>query len=98
MSTFSRWLNRAIKLSYYFQKSSEFEKLYQVSAHEIRAIATSLLAWKNTSIAEVLQAAHWKNHSTFTDFYLRNMVSYTKILKSQGGAVVCAGRELVLDI
>jgi len=98
VNTISRWLRETIKLSYQVQKSSDIEKMYQVSAHEIRAIATSLLAWKNTSIAEVLRAAHWKNHSTFTDFYLRNMVSYTKTLKNQGGAVVCAGRELVLDI
>jgi hypothetical protein len=73
VNTISRWIRETIKLSYQVQKSSEIEKLYQVSAHEVRAIATSLLAWKNTSIAEVLRAAHWSNHSTFTDFYLRDL-------------------------
>jgi hypothetical protein len=98
VNTISRWLRETIKLSYQVQKSSELETLYKVSAHEVRAIATSLMAWKNTSIMEVLQAAYWKNHNTFTDYYLRDMTSTSRKLQVQGGAVVCAGRELVLDI
>jgi hypothetical protein len=97
VNTISRWIRETIKLSYQVQKSTEIEKLYQVSAHKVRAIATSFLAWKNTSIAEVLQAAYWRNHSTFTDF-MRDMVYTPRKLRNQGGAVVCAGRELVLDI
>jgi hypothetical protein len=98
VNTISRWIREAIKLSYSSQKSSEIETPFRVSAHGVRAIATSLAAWKNVSIKEILKAAHWKSHNTFTDFYLRDMVSSTRWLGQQGESVVCAGKELVLEI
>jgi hypothetical protein len=98
VNTISRWIREAIKISYQVQKSSEIEQLYQISAHEVRAIATSLAAWKNVAIEEVLKAAYWRNHSTFTNYYLRDMSSTSSKLGVQGGAVVCAGKELVLDL
>ncbi len=98
VNTISRWIRETIKLSYSSQKSSEIETLFRVSAHEVRAIATSLAAWRNVAIKDILKAAYWKSHNTFTDFYLRDMVSSTRKLNKQGNSVVCAGKELVLDI
>jgi hypothetical protein len=98
VNTISRWLRETIKLTYQSQKSADLEKLYQVSAHEVRAIATSLAAWKNTSLTDVLKAAYWRSHNTFTDFYLRNMVTTSRNLNRDGGRVVCAGKVLALDV
>jgi hypothetical protein len=98
-NTISRWLRDTIKLTYQSQNSSEIQKLLQVSAHEVRAIATSLVAWKNVSIHDIMKAAYWRNHNTFTGFYLRDMTASTgKLQRSEGTSVVCAGKELVLDL
>jgi hypothetical protein len=96
--TISRWLREAIKTCYQMQSPAELEKMYSVSAHEVRAIATSLAVWRNTSIKNVLQSVYWRSHNTFTDFYLRNMCSTIRKLGNHDGAVVCAGREIVLNI
>ena len=47
--------------------------LFKVRAHDIRGIATSMLLWKNSSIASILEAACWKTHSVFADYYLRDI-------------------------
>jgi hypothetical protein len=98
VNTISRWIREAIKLAYQMQGSADIEKLYSISAHEVRAISTSLLAWKNTAIKEILKAAYWKCHNTFTQYYLRNMTLASKRLHRQGSGVISAGKELVLDI
>ena len=40
---------------------------------EIRAIASSLAYQTTYSIDDVLSAASWSNHTTFTDYYLREV-------------------------
>jgi hypothetical protein len=97
-NTISRWIREAIKLAYQLQAPLELESLFCVTAHEVRAISTSLVAWRNASIIEVLRSACWKNHNTFTDFYLRDMCLVAQKLKRSGRGVVCAGRELSLDL
>ncbi|XP_045101307.1 uncharacterized protein LOC123498206 [Portunus trituberculatus] len=48
----------------------ELGPLFKVWAHDIRGIATSMLLWKNSSVASILEAACWKTHSVFVDYYL----------------------------
>jgi len=98
VNTISRWIRDAIQLSYQMQGLADIEKMYNVSAHEVRAISTSLAVWRNVSIKNILQAAHWKSHNTFTDYYLRDMCASTKKLVKQGSGVVCVGKEIVLNI
>ncbi|XP_045130668.1 uncharacterized protein LOC123515846 [Portunus trituberculatus] len=51
----------------------ELGPLFKVRAHDIRGIATSMLLWKNSSVASILEAACWKTHSVFVDYYLRDI-------------------------
>jgi len=48
-------------------------KLSQAKVHQVRAMSASI-GWKsNLSLADVLQAGTWKNRTTFTDFYLKDI-------------------------
>ncbi len=44
----------------------------EVKAHQVRVVATSL-AFKSATLDLVLDMGVWVNHSTFTDFYLKNL-------------------------
>ena len=62
----------------------------KVRAHDLRGIATSMLLWKNSPIASILDAACWKTRSVFANHYLRD------IQRQEGdvfalGPVVAAG-------
>ena len=98
VQSIARWLRDVIKLTYELQSADVLVQELQTNAHEIRAIASSLAVWRNTSVQDVLQTAYWKNHNTFTDFYLRKLCYSTRKLEKRGGAVVCAGRELCLKL
>ena len=60
------------------QGSADIE-LYNVSAQGARVISTFLAVWKNASVKNFFQAAHWRSHNTFTDFYLKDMASERKL-------------------
>jgi hypothetical protein len=58
------------------QGSADIE-LYNVSAQGARVISTFLAVWKNASVKNFFQAAHWRSHNTFTD--LKDMASERKL-------------------
>ena len=64
-----------------------------VNAHEIRAISTSLAFQATHSLQSVMSAAKWKNHSTFTEYYLRDMSGQQERIHTIGPCVV-AGQTL----
>ena len=98
-NTISRWLREAIKLTYQFQAPSELEQLYFTSAHEVRAIAASLPVYRNVAIRDILKSVYWRNHNTFTDFYLRDMSLTSKTLGSKDGClIIAAGQEISLNL
>ncbi|KAH3702845.1 hypothetical protein DPMN_077871 [Dreissena polymorpha] len=45
----------------------------QGAIHELRAISASWAYINNVSLSEVLQAAFWRNPTTFSSFYLRSL-------------------------
>ena len=64
--------------------------LLKVRAHEVRAVATSLLWNTNRSLSDVMAAACWRTPSVFANHYLR------LVQRSQGdcfalGPVIAAG-------
>ena len=71
-STVASWLKKAIKLTYQMaeQKPPILSKL---KPHEIRAIATSLAAWKVVSIEQIVASCQWASQNTFTTFYMRDV-------------------------
>ncbi len=47
-------------------------RVLEVRAHQVRAVATSLV-FKSATLDQVLDMEGWVKHSTFTDFYLSNL-------------------------
>ena len=73
-NTVSSWVKKTIKLAYMAaDKIPELRQLYQVRAHELRALASSWDALKQVSFGDIMQACRWRSHTTFTDFYLRDL-------------------------
>ena len=71
-ATISRWLRTAI-LGAYENLSSSSQALLNIKAHETRALATSWAYHNRIPSEDILQAASWMNHSTFSNFYLRSL-------------------------
>ena len=70
-NTISYWLHETISKAY---ESAEGEPLApRIRAHEVRGIAPTLLFRQNFAVDQVLKAGTWKNQTTFTSFYLRDV-------------------------
>ena len=57
----------------YVGVSDEECRLVKVNAHEVRALATSLLFRKVQDLGVILRAGSWRCMSTFASFYLRDV-------------------------
>ena len=64
-NTISRWITLVIRLAYQHQSSASLT-LHKVSAHEVRALSTSWAFHHNASLDDVMAAASWKSHGTFS--------------------------------
>ena len=71
-NTISFWIRTVIKEAYKEVPQSDLQ-LWKISAHEVRAVATSLLFRQNASIRDVMNAASWRSRSTFVSCYLRDL-------------------------
>ena len=71
-NTIALWIRTVIKRSYATDRSA-LQRLHGRLAHEVRALSTSWSFSHNLSLSEVMQAASWRTHSTFSDFYLRDV-------------------------
>jgi hypothetical protein len=58
-----------------------------VTAHEVRALSASWAAFRGGAFGDVLDAATWSNHSTFSLFYLHDCSVLTDGMRSIGPAV-----------
>ena len=57
-----------------YQKSDqEVQKVSQVKAHEVRALAASLALKGGVALDEIMVSCFWRSHSTFTNFYLKDL-------------------------
>ena len=63
-------------------------------AHEVRALAASWAHLNGVAFNEVMSAAYWRGHSTFTDFYMRSFANHEEGLYSLGPVV--AAQAVVL--
>ena len=85
--TFSSWIRCLIRDAYFKAPNSTIQ-LTGVNPHEIRALSASV-AWKaNIPIVEIMRSCQWKNHTTFTDHYLRDLSMVQGDLHSLGKLVV----------
>ena len=72
-NTLSGWIRSLIKFSY-DKCPHHIIQLSSAKPHEVRAFSASL-AWKaNLALSDILQAACWSHHNTFTSFSLKDIV------------------------
>ncbi len=69
-ATITRWIKEIIIQAHKVILDQDL-RLLEVKAHQIRAVATSL-TFRSATLEQVLDMGGWVNHSTFTDFYLKN--------------------------
>ena len=89
-NTISAWLKKTIKAAYH--KSASTPPIYgKVSAHEIRAWATSAPLWHSASVEDVISAGYWASSNTFSSYYLRDVQSDLQGLHQLGPFVAAGG-------
>ena len=67
-ASLASWLKAAITEAY-----SQVIDSPHCTPHEVRAVSTSLSIFNHASVSEILAAGTWKNFSTFTENYLRDV-------------------------
>jgi len=85
-NTISYWIRNVISDAYKRSHERDAEEV-KVKAHEVRAIATSLLFKKNSSLTDVMEAASWRSQTTFSSFYLRDVTHKSLDLHTLGPVV-----------
>jgi integrase len=86
-NTISLWIRRVIKKAYE-NHSDEDRVILGLRAHDLRGFSASCAFFNNVPLVEVLNACTWKRHSTFSEFYLRNMATQADDLYQLGPLVV----------
>ena len=74
-NTLANWIKNVIKLAYQDVPEEECT-LAKVTAHEVRALASSVAFKHNLSLPNINQACYWRGHSTFSNYYLRDVALY----------------------
>ena len=70
MADISKWIVNTIKVAY-SSSTADTQALSKVTAHEVRAVATSWALWSGVSIKSVIEAGTWCSLNTFISFYFR---------------------------
>ena len=70
-ASISRWVASTIKKAYSSLSSKDLSFL-KIRPHELRALSASWAFVNHTPLSDVLQAAFWRNPTTFSSFYLRS--------------------------
>ena len=89
-NTVASWLAKTIRCAYP-QEPNAATAFHRVTAHEVRALASSWPIWTNRSVADILRACSWRSNTTFTSYYLRDM-TYQRDDMYSLGPVVAAQR------
>ena len=81
----ARWIRSAVRQADTSAVNSQFIRgLVDISAHLVRAIATSWAVFHSAPFAGILKAAYWKSETTFTSFYLRDMSGFSEQIHRLG--------------
>ena len=72
VNTISIWIKSLLKLVY-DTAHEDASVLTGRSTHAIRSLTSSLAFFKNVSLDAILKACSWKTHSTFSEFYLKDI-------------------------
>ena len=85
----SLWIRSAIREAY-AAAGSDPDPVH-VRAHEVRAVAHSLVAYDGATLPEILEGGRWRSSGSFFRHYLRDVSSS---LESAKAPVVVAGRVI----
>ena len=86
-NTISAWVKKLIKFTYQAGNS----KACQLSGHpvhDIRGMASSWAFRGTVAVDDILKACTWSSHTTFTDFYLKDMTEVKEGLLCLGPLAV----------
>ena len=84
----SRWITSAIKCSYEAaDTATELRTAANARAHETRALSASWADFNKVSSDQILAAAFWRSHLTFSSHYLRDMTSHADGIYALGPIV-----------
>ena len=83
------WIRNTIRLAYALHDQAT-DNLGRATNHEIRSVASSLAFEKSLSLSTVMKACHWRNNTTFTSFYLRDVTVLSHDLMRLSPVVVAA--------
>ena len=89
-ATISFWVKKLVRFCYELSDRLP-EGPFRVRAHDTRGVSTSLALLKGVALEDILSAASWASHNTFTSFYLQEVAE-----TSESGSLhlVAAGRAL----
>ena len=71
-NTLASWIKQVIKLAYQ-NADDEDLTLARATAHEVRALSASTAFKFNLSMQAINSACYWRGHSTFSNYYLREL-------------------------
>jgi len=84
-TTVSRWIKNAILWAYDASSNDmDLHQLHSIKAHDVRAMSASLSLLRSVSLDQILQAAGWRSHNVFTNFYLRDLTAQSEDLLRLG--------------
>ena len=71
----------------YSEVPDQSMRLFKVRAHEVRALSASWALFNGVPFEDIMTAAFWRGHTTFTDYYLRTLSQHSDGLYSLGPIV-----------
>ncbi len=71
-ATISSWTQKTVRYAYQEATDREAASL-RVRAHDLRSLATSWNLHSSVRLPDILRAAQWRSHNTFTSFYLKDL-------------------------
>jgi hypothetical protein len=74
LNAVSSWVKHVIKKAY-DDCDEESMKVLRINVHEVRAVATSTAFYGNVALHKMLKSVRWAQQTTFTSFYMRDMVT-----------------------
>ena len=74
-NTIANWIKNVIKLAYENADQEQCD-ISRITAHELRALGASVAFRRNLSVQSINQACYWRGHSTFTNYYLRDLAMH----------------------
>jgi hypothetical protein len=86
-STINKWLCETVQLCYK-SAPTPLTTEFHITGHQVCGMSTSWAFAQRASIGDIMLAATWKSHNTFTNYYLRDVTNISKEMLKLGPLVV----------